>query len=204
MQQPERKPPPRKFVFRRSHKNKKSLSKEIVSARKMVNWVKLGHGVFTTIRKEDEDRMNAEENQKLQEAERRRREWQPPNVDSSDGDTDDELARDEDLSVFLTQSNNDGKKEVSFSRPETHLYTPASTLHPDHHDVADEHTDPISALGVISEQSGTATPSKSILSCSSPVVRRRRKKKSSEPPRPYTPIRSNINVENDDGSKANR
>ena len=41
--------------------------------------------------------MNAEENQKLQEAERRRREWQPPNVDSSDGDTDDELARDEDL-----------------------------------------------------------------------------------------------------------
>ncbi|XP_071803913.1 uncharacterized protein [Asterias amurensis] len=226
MQQPEQKPPPRKFVFRRNHKNKKSLSKEIVSARKMVNWVKLGHGVFTTIRKEDEDRMNAEENQKLQEAERRRREWQPPNVDSSDGDTDDELARDEDLSIFLTHSTNDGKKEVSFSRPETHLYTPASIVVPpastvvppastlppsstalpptDHPDVTDEHTDPISALGVVSEQSGTATPAKSILSCSSPVIRRRRKKKSSEPPRPYTPIRSNINVENDDGSKANR
>ena len=129
-------------------------------------------------------------------------------------------------SIFLTHSTNDGKKEVSFSRPETHLYTPASIVVPpastvvppastlpppstalpptDHPDVTDEHTDPISALGVVSEQSGTATPAKSILSCSSPVIRRRRKKKSSEPPRPYTPVRSNINVENDDGSKANR
>ena len=93
-------------------------------------------------------------------------------------------------SAFLTQSNNDGKKEVSFSRPETHMYR--------------QDTDPASATDGLVEQSRATTPAKSILSCSSAVVRRRRTKKSSEPPRPYTPIRSNISVENDHESKSNR
>ncbi|XP_038051433.1 coiled-coil domain-containing protein 60-like [Patiria miniata] len=211
-QQAENKPPQRKFVFRRNHKNKKSLNKEISSARKMVNWVKLGHGVFTTIRKEDEDRLNAEEIKKLQDAERRRREWQPPNEDSSDEDTDDELARDEDISIFLTSSSSDGKKEVSFSRSETHLYTPASRTPspPRPHEPPspprppDPPSDPTPST-LIGDQSGATTPAKSILSSSSsPVVRRRRKKKNTEPPRPYTPIRSNINVDSEDEGRANR
>ncbi|XP_022104510.1 coiled-coil domain-containing protein 60-like [Acanthaster planci] len=209
----ENKPPPRKFVFRRNHKNKKSLNKEISSARKMVNWVKLGHGVFTAIRKEDEERLNAEENKRLQDAERRQREWQPPNLDSSDEDTDDDLARDEDLSIFLTPSNSEGKKEVSFSRPETHLYTPA-TQTPLPSEQEGREAEPASSeppssslLSVVMGEPGGAasTPAKSILStASSPVVRRRRKKKNAEPPRPYTPIRSNINVDSEEEDRTSR
>ncbi|XP_071510854.1 coiled-coil domain-containing protein 60-like [Diadema antillarum] len=184
-------PKPYKFVIRRNNKNHKSLNKEVSTGRVMVKLAKLGHGVFTMIREQEETRVNAEHNERLRKEQLRKTEWQPAVVEVSDeGETDEELEKEESLSLYMTQRP-ESRKEVTFqfdtpsTQPESQEDQPSSA----------DHAPPPTAM--------TMASSKSILSMASSPNKRRRSKRLVEPPRPYTPCHSNINIdpESDESDK---
>ncbi|XP_054753322.2 coiled-coil domain-containing protein 60-like isoform X1 [Lytechinus pictus] len=179
---------PYKFVVRRNSKNHKSLHKEVSTGRVMVKWAKLGHGVFTMIREQEELRVNAEHNERRRKEEQRKKEWQPAVVEVSDeGETDEELEKEESLSVYMNQGA-ESRKEVSFA------FDAASTVPDNQTEQGD--TTRLSTTAMMTTAMAT-TPSKSILSGASSPTKRRRNKRLVEPPRPYTPCHTNINIDPD-------
>ncbi|XP_077994572.1 coiled-coil domain-containing protein 60-like isoform X2 [Glandiceps talaboti] len=178
---------PKKFVLRRkSTKNKKTLSREVADGRRMITSVKLGHGLFTIIRTQDNARRNAEEIEHRKLMEKRRREWQPAHIpSSSEGETDEELGEDVDLSSYMCSAptqrdySDHEVKEVAFSR--------ASLLgNGGMEATSDEET----------VRTGSLSPTKSVLTeISTLSAKKRKKKKKVNPPRPFTPCHSNINVQ---------
>ncbi|XP_077869355.1 coiled-coil domain-containing protein 60-like [Saccoglossus kowalevskii] len=180
---------PKKFVLRRkSTQNKKTLSKELTEGRRMITSVKLGHGLFNIISAQDNARRNAKQIERAKIKERARREWQPAHVpSSSDDETDDELAEEVDLSVFMAQKDDHDvaeRKEVAFSRMSTTVAEGAIS--------GEECTDDETI------RFETQSPTKSIVTdISVASTKKKKKKKKAEPPRPYTPCHSNINVQTD-------
>eukprot|EP00057_Strongylocentrotus_purpuratus_P028898 XP_011683372.1 PREDICTED: coiled-coil domain-containing protein 60 isoform X3 [Strongylocentrotus purpuratus] len=179
---------PYKFVVRRNNNSHKSLHKEVSTGRVMVKCAKLGHGVFTMIREQEELRVNAEHNERRRKEEQRKTEWQPAVVVVSDGEeTDEELEKEESLSVYMAQGA-ESRKEVSFA------FDAASTTAPDNLTTEQGDATRLSTAAMTTTAMAT-TPSKSILSGASSPTKRRRNKRLVEPARPYTPCHTNINID---------
>ncbi|XP_071810799.1 coiled-coil domain-containing protein 60-like isoform X1 [Apostichopus japonicus] len=169
-------PPPKKFIIRRSTKSQKSLGKEVVYGRKMVNLAKLGHGFFTLIKQEEEARKTVQLKEQRELEEKKKCEWQPAVVDSSDEEEfDPDLGRDEALSPYM--NNEEKRSSESFGINSSETSGKESTLQ------------------VPSTNSMSMLPSPSPSFGPAPARKRRKKKRPQESVRPYTPCRSNINIE---------
>ncbi|XP_070578878.1 coiled-coil domain-containing protein 60-like isoform X2 [Ptychodera flava] len=156
------------FVLRRkSTKNKKTLSKEVAEGRRMITSVKLGHGLFSIIRTQDHARRNAQEIEQSRLMEKRRREWQPAHIPSSSEDETDDELSEE-VDLRTNTLNEEGTNATDVT--------------------TDDDTPRYDSL----------SPSKSILTeLSSFSLKKKKKKKKVDPPRPYTPCHSNINIHPD-------
>nr|XP_006129141.2 coiled-coil domain-containing protein 60 [Pelodiscus sinensis] len=93
-QAPLKKPP----SFKQIEKDLKTLSKDLIHTRHLINSVKQGRGYFHTLQKETLERKNALKSARQKQMAKWRTEWQPPRDSSDEEESEEELT-----DFFLTE-----------------------------------------------------------------------------------------------------
>lgn len=93
------------FVLRRSKTDMNTLQREVIHGRNMVRNVKLGHGLFDLIKTEQAAKQQSENEMNKMKAEQMKNQWQPPKLDSSSEESEEEIEDDVELSSFMKHSD---------------------------------------------------------------------------------------------------
>ncbi|XP_013378790.1 coiled-coil domain-containing protein 60 isoform X2 [Lingula anatina] len=107
---------PAKFVLRRTRKDLNNLHKEVAHGRNLIRNVKLGHGLFEKLRYEQEMKLQEEEMENRKQRQFGLLNWNPDDS-SSDGETDEELGEDVELTGFMSQEGGEGNVSPEPSLP---------------------------------------------------------------------------------------
>ncbi|XP_053383271.1 uncharacterized protein LOC123540234 isoform X2 [Mercenaria mercenaria] len=185
-----------KFVLRRSRKDLNTLNKAVVHGRHMIRNVSLGHGLFDLIDKEKQHKKEASEEAIRRHREQLRNEFQPPK-NESEGETDDDLDNDVDLTnymvpvappTFLTQQQTDTDEELGIVNDNGSESDQSPEREPEIVTFSGmalaEHEEEY-------QRARSAMVTSEMTSYSRPVSRRKKKQ---ETPRPYTPQHTNLSA----------
>lgn len=160
---------PAKFVLRRTRKDLNTLNKQVSQGRNLIRNVKLGHGLFQTLRHQQEARMYAAERESQKKAQEALNQWQPPKYDSSEEEDEEDLELQEevDLTSYMSSGSPESPGIFPTQPPSTSFSRSRSRV----------------SFAGDQRIKSAATSTKTGAS-----------KKKQAPPRPYTPVHSNINT----------